>query len=161
MFRRAVIILLFIVIVSGCKEKKNSDIPANSINPEIITNPTTASSEKQGDNLPVFEFERIVHNFGTITAGEKISFAFRFKNAGNGNLLIRAAQGSCGCTVPEFPKEPIKPGGSGVINVTFDSSGREGHQEKSVSIISNTIPNTFMLTITGEVIGDPQSDESE
>jgi len=66
-------------------------------------------------------------------------------------LVIRSAQGSCGCTVPEFPKDPVAPGEEGVINVTFDSAGKEGHQEKTVTIISNTIPNTYTLYVVGDV----------
>ena len=59
-----------------------------------------------------------------ITEGEKISFAYQFTNVGNAELVIRAANGSCGCTVPEFPKDPIPAGGKGIINVTFDSNGK-------------------------------------
>ena len=130
-------------------------MPVNAINSNVVDNPATASSTKESkDNIPVFQFEKEVHNFGSITAGEKISYAFRFKNVGKGDLVIRAAQGSCGCTVPEYPKESIKPGEGGVINVTFDSAGREGHQEKTITVISNTIPNTFVLTINGEVKKD-------
>ena len=127
-------------------------MPDNAINPSVIDNPVTASSSKNSkDIVPVFQFDNESHDFGTIIEGEKISFAFRFKNVGKGDLVIRAAQGSCGCTVPEYPKEPVKPGNGGIINVTFNSEGKEGHQEKTVTVISNTMPNTHVLTITGNV----------
>ena len=102
-------------------------------------------------NVPVLQFEKNTHDFGSIVQGEKISYAFQFNNIGKGDLVIRAAQGSCGCTVPEYPKDPVKPGNEGIINVTFNSEGKEGYQEKTITIISNTLPNTFVLTITGEV----------
>lgn len=146
------IIALMLVVGLGCKSEKKSDLPDNAINPTVIDNPVTASSSKgEVDNVPVLQFEKSRHDFGNIFEGEKISFAFRFKNIGKADLVIRAAQGSCGCTVSEYPKEPIKPGDGGIINVTFDSQGKEGHQEKTVTIISNTMPNNYVLTIIGNV----------
>ena len=152
MFCKMRIMALVLVLGLGCKSEKKSDLPDNAINPTVIDNPVTASSTKgDADNVPVFQFEESSHDFGNIFEGEKISFAFRFKNIGKADLVIRAAQGSCGCTVPEYPKEPIKPGDGGVINVTFDSQGKEGHQEKTVTIISNTMPNNYVITIIGNV----------
>ncbi len=152
MFCKMRIMALVLVLGLGCKSEKKSDLPDNAINPAVIDNPVTASSSKgEVDNVPVFQFEESSHDFGNIFEGEKISFAFRFKNIGKADLVIRAAQGSCGCTVPEYPKEPIKPGDGGVINVTFDSQGKEGHQEKTVTIISNTMPNNYVITIIGNV----------
>ena len=152
MFRILIIITYFIGLSLGCKNEKNPDVPDNAINPSVIDNPVTASSSKNSkDIIPVFQFDNESHDFGTIIGGEKISFAFRFKNVGKGDLVIRAAQGSCGCTVPEYPKEPVKPGDGGIINVTFNSEGKEGHQEKTITVISNTMPNTHVLTITGNV----------
>ena len=152
MFRSLIFIASFIGLGLGCKNEKNPDVPDNAINPSVIDNPVTASSSKNSkDIVPVFQFDNESHDFGTIKGGEKISFAFRFKNVGRGDLVIRAAQGSCGCTVPEYPKEPVKPGDGGIINVTFNSEGKEGHQEKTITVISNTMPNTHVLTITGNV----------
>src|SRR5207253_2266999 len=113
-----------------------------------INNPASASPDNSSkDNFPIFKFEEERHDFGEIDQGEKISFAFKFKNVGKGDLVIRSANASCGCTVPEFPKDPVAPGESGVINVTFNSEGKEGIQEKTVTIISNTVPNNYILTI--------------
>ncbi|HLG33233.1 MAG TPA: DUF1573 domain-containing protein, partial [Bacteroidia bacterium] len=91
------------------------------------------------------------HDFGTIVEGEKVSYSFQFTNTGNADLLITNAAGSCGCTVPEYSKEPVPPGKSGVVNVIFDSSGKDGHQDKTVTIVANTIPNSKVIRITGEV----------
>ena len=151
MFRNLRILVIVICLVPGCKSKKDPGLPDNAINTSVINNPVTASSSEIEDNIPVFQFDTSSHNFGNMIEGEKISYAFRFKNVGKGELVIRAAQGSCGCTVPEYPKEPIKPGDGGIINVTFDSDGKEGFQEKTITLISNTLPNTYVLTITGNV----------
>ena len=152
MFRNTVKIFFIIFCFVSCKERSKSDIPENSINPSVIENPATASDGNVKNNVPVLKFESDKHDFGTIIEGEKVSFAFNFKNVGRGDLVIRAAQGSCGCTVPEYPKEAIKPGESGVINVTFNSEGKEGEQMKTIDVISNTMPNVYKLTITASVI---------
>ncbi|GAA0552175.1 DUF1573 domain-containing protein [Chitinophaga japonensis] len=89
---------------------------------------------------PEITFEQTVHNFGQITQGEKVEYAFKFTNTGNRDLLIQDAVSSCGCTVPEWPKEPVKPGESGYLKVVFDSHGKEGFTEKEISIKANTNP---------------------
>jgi len=147
------LVVVSIGLLTACNagEKKDTG-SSNTINPDVVNNPATASSEKNtNDNIPAFQFNDESHDFGTINEGEKISYAFRFKNSGKGDLVIRSARGSCGCTVPEYPKDPVAPGKEGVINVTFNSEGKEGKQNKTVTIIANTIPNSTVITITGEV----------
>lgn len=86
-------------------------------------------------------FEKDVHNFGNVTAGEVVEYSFKFTNTGDKDLVIQKAEASCGCTVPEWPKEPIKPGESGYMKVKFDSHGRpEGYTEKELFIQANTDP---------------------
>jgi len=99
---------------------------------------SVATDSTQG--APEITFEQTVHNFGQITQGEKVEYAFRFTNTGNRDLLIQDAVSSCGCTVPEWPKEPVKPGESGYLKVVFDSHGKEGFTEKEISIKANTNP---------------------
>jgi hypothetical protein len=146
-------LILGLAFFSACSSdvKKNQG-DSNTIDPSVVNNPATASSgEKTTGNIPVFKFNEMSHDFGTILQGEKTSHAFRFTNSGKSDLVIRTASGSCGCTVPEYPKDPVAPGKEGVINVTFNSEGKEGKQNKTVTIIANTIPNSTVLTITGEV----------
>jgi hypothetical protein len=90
-------------------------------------------------NLPktTIEFAETKHSFGTITEGDKVTHAFKFKNTGSNPLVISNAIASCGCTVPSYPKEPVPPGGEGELVVQFNSSGREGHQQKNVMVYSN------------------------
>jgi hypothetical protein len=143
---------IIFVLSQGCKSNEKKDVPENAVNPSVVENPVSASSEGNSkENVPVLKFESDTHDFGTIIEGEKVSFAYRFTNVGKGTLIIRAAQGSCGCTVPEYPKDPVPPGGEGIINVTFNSEGKEGHQDKTVTIISNTMPNTYVLNVIGNV----------
>ncbi|GEP90220.1 Protein of unknown function [Chitinophaga terrae (ex Kim and Jung 2007)] len=82
-------------------------------------------------------FEEKVHNFGDITEGEKVEYSFKFTNTGNSPVVIEDAISSCGCTVPEWPKSPIKPGESGFMKVIFDSHGKSGYTEKEISIKTN------------------------
>ena len=76
------------------------------------------------------------------------------------DLIISSAQGSCGCTVPEWPKEPIKPGEEGKIAVTFNSSGKQGKQNKTITLVANTIPNTKVIALKGDVLV-PKGKENE
>ena len=92
---------------------------------------STANVGVNKSSLPVLTFAQDKFDFGTITQGEVVSHFFKFKNTGKSNLIITDAHGSCGCTVPKWQKEPIKPGDSGVIEVTFDSFGKSGAQKKT------------------------------
>lgn len=148
-------ILFFFVLagMSSCSEqKKENKEEEKVISTELVTNPATASGNNTTGAAPVFQFDEEKHDFGKISEGEKVSYSFKFKNTGNANLIISAASGSCGCTVPEWPKEPIAPGKEGAINVIFDSEGKAGTQQKTVTLTANTIPNTHVLTIAGEVL---------
>lgn len=102
-------------------------------------------------NLPEIKFEEEVHDFGKITQGEKVSHNFRFTNTGKGNLIISNAYGSCGCTVPEIPKQPIPPGKGSFIRVTFDSEGKSGIVSKEISILTNCMPNKRVIKVKADI----------
>ena len=118
---------------------------------DIVNNPATASGEVTNGKLPKFEFEKTEFDFGTITEGQKVEQTFKFKNVGDADLAIVDAKGSCGCTVPTYPKEPIAPGKSGEIHVVFDSEGKSGEQTKTVTLTANTSPTATVLTLKGVV----------
>jgi pyruvate/2-oxoglutarate dehydrogenase complex dihydrolipoamide acyltransferase (E2) component len=99
---------------------------------------------------PTMKFEELDHNFGTIKQGESVTYIFKFKNDGKEPLIINTAVGSCGCTVPEYPKEPIRPNGAGEIKVTFNSTGKSGPQDKTVTITYDT-DKTVVLHMRGTV----------
>lgn len=127
--------------------------PAPIEAPQPEPTPEVTVESVDGENLPEFKFAKEEHNFGKIKQGEKVKTVFTFVNTGKGPLIISDAKGSCGCTVPRFPNEPIAPGGKGEIEVEFDSAGKTGVQSKTVSITANTVPNTKILTITADIAG--------
>ena len=96
-------------------------------------------------------FNKKEHDFGVINPDSKVDYTFKFKNTGKEDLVISNAQGSCGCTIPEYPKEAIKPGESGKIKVSFNSAGKSGNQQKSVTITANTEVGKELLTIKAQI----------
>ena len=142
--------LATLMVVAGNNKTEGSE--DTKINPEIVNNPATANGATDSSKTPAFEFSETSFDFGTLKTGASATHEFRFKNSGKGELLITQAKGSCGCTQPEYPKDPIAPGGEGVIKVTFNSTGISGQIAKTVTLLANTIPNTKVLTISGEVI---------
>lgn len=102
-------------------------------------------------------FTEMEHHFGTIDEGDKVEHIFTFKNTGSEPLILEKCKGSCGCTVPTCPKEPIMPGASGEIKVVFNSRGKKNHQEKRVTITANTEPMQTVLKIIADVTPDPEA----
>lgn len=111
----------------------------------------SGSSSQVDPNATSIVFEKTIHNFGTLKEGASVSYTFEFKNTGSKPLLISNAKGSCGCTVPKWPKEAIAPGASGEIQVTFNSRGKHGKQHKSVTLTANTDPANTRLYIKADV----------
>jgi hypothetical protein len=102
-------------------------------------------------SLAEMSFETDIHDFGTIEYAGNGTYEFKFKNTGKEPLIISNAKGSCGCTVPTYPKDvPIKPGESNVIKVTYDTK-RAGNFTKTVTINSNAKTPEKVITIKGLV----------
>jgi len=104
------------------------------------SNDQQTSSTDTAKGTPVITFDETVHNFGNVTEGEKVEYSFKFTNTGDKDLIITDASSSCGCTVPDWPKEPLKPGKSAYMKVVFNSAGKEGFTEKLITIKANTNP---------------------
>lgn len=102
-------------------------------------------------DAPKVEFEKTSYDFGIITQGEKVSYDFKFKNTGRTPLIITNATATCGCTVPEYPKQPVKPDEEAIIKVVFDSEGKMGKQDKVVTMTSNANPEIPQLHLVGEI----------
>lgn len=143
---KKIILILCVLALASCNSGDK-----DGIGTDAVSNNESADGKVNG-NLPEIKFEEEVYDFGPITQGEKVSHAFTFKNTGNKNLIISGASGSCGCTVPEWPKEPIKPGQSGKIDVVFNSEGKSGIMDKTVTIITNCEPATRIIRIKTEVV---------
>ena len=148
MLRNFILIIGVSVLTVSCKDEPQGK---DKVNASDISVSSSANGDAKG-NLPDIAFEEAEHDFGRITQGEKVSYAFKFKNTGTANLIISSAAGSCGCTVPEWPKEPILPGAEGKINVVFSSEGKSGLQEKTISIVTNCEPSTKVVRIKANII---------
>lgn len=146
-FAFLLIVLLSILMTSCRYQNKSSDLPG-----DIVNNPNSAQGTFDKDALPVISFEKDFHDFGRLISGEQVTYAFKFKNTGKSLLLISDVSTSCGCTISSFPKQPVKPGESATIDVSFDSAGRHGLQTKSVTVFANTQPPTTTLRIQSLVV---------
>ena len=135
---------IFLMACAGNTENQDLDT-------DLIKNPNTAV-EGQEVAMPAMTFEEESFDFGDISQGEKVKHSFVFENTGKADLIISSATGSCGCTVPSYPKEPIKPGQKSEIQVVFDSNGKRGAQHKRVTIMANTNPNQTLIAIMANVL---------
>ena len=158
MIKRNIILLAFATLAfTSCKKqdelmKGNVNQQVQGVEPSYAPNASQSETQQPANGkFPVMVFENTEHDFGAIGPEKKVSYTFNFKNTGESNLLISNAVGSCGCTVPEYPKEPIQPGESGKIQVTFSPTGKNGNQQKSVTISTNTKGGKEMLTIKASI----------
>ena len=142
--------ILYVFILSlafiSCKENATSKI-----------NTSNLESAKERDakislGAAIIEFDKTEYDFGELIEGEIAEGTFKIKNKGKVDLIITNAKATCGCTVPEWPKEPIAPGDSADLKFTFNSSGRVGKQSKSITLQTNTEKLTETIRIKGTVV---------
>ena len=134
--------ILFAVAIFavGCQGKNG-----NQLSSDLVTNPKSAQqSDKKG---PVIEFDKTEYDFGTILQGEVVSYTFHFTNTGDAPLIITSVDKSCGCTASEFPRQPIDPGKTGSIKISYDSKGHHGFQSKGLVVNANTNPAHTTLRV--------------
>ncbi|MCR8559802.1 DUF1573 domain-containing protein [Mucilaginibacter sp. BJC16-A38] len=129
------------VLLSACNSNKTGAAAADSTK-------TTGNAA----STAAMKFENDAHDFGKIKTGDKVSYDFKFTNTGSSPLIITDAVATCGCTKPEWPKTPVKPGESGMIHVTFNSAGKSGLQDKQITITANTNPAQTRVHLVGEVL---------
>lgn len=146
--KNIVFLVSLALAVVSCQEEKSGNLST-----DLVTHNATASAEPVEKALPKMTFEEDLFEFGEIVQGEKVEHTFTFVNKGDADLIITGARGSCGCTVPTWPKEPIRPGEKGEIFVVFNSEGKEGKQHKQITVTANTNPATNYLAISGMVVG--------
>jgi len=127
-------VLLFIALVSCKSDKEGGD------------------SQEMSAGSPIITFSEMEYDFGKIIEGEKVACVFKFKNTGDGDLIIHSATTSCGCTVPHFDKKPIAPGEEGAMEVVFNSYRYEGIQNKTITVRSNATVQVVVLRIVAEVL---------
>lgn len=131
--------VFFVVATFSCRKKGEPSLE------------TKLQAELVKDTTTITFVDSTTFKFDTINEDDKVQHTFRLINSGEKNLLIVSAYGSCGCTVPEYPKEPVKPGDTATIHVTFNSAGKKGEQHKNVTLVCNTVNRHEMLYLTGFV----------
>jgi hypothetical protein len=107
--------------------------------------PAAVAEEKPEGPLAVIEFEQTDHDFGTVTEGQKVSYTYKLKNTGQAPLIIQNAQPSCGCTAPDWTKAPIPVNGTGFVKAEFDTKGKQGINNKTITVTANTWPKVTTL----------------
>ncbi len=133
------VVLIALSFTAFAQDEKKTEAPADPNAAEIV-------------------FETEIHDFGTIEYGGNGTYDFKFSNTGKSPLIISNARGSCGCTVPKWPKEPVGKGQSGSINVQYDTK-RPGPFTKTVTIASNAKSASKVITIKGTVLPAEQADD--
>ncbi len=133
------------LITVSCKENATAKVKKENIE---IAAERDAKIKVGGAKIA---FDRTEHDFGTINEGDIVETIFSFTNTGKSELIISSAKGSCGCTVPEWPKEPILPGEKGEIKVKFNSDRKPNKQQKNVTLVTNTNDGKEILIIKAQV----------
>lgn len=123
----------------------------------VFTSACSSSNNNEGKatvdkaTAPVMTFAKESHDFGQVNEGDKVVFDFFFTNTGKSALIISSATATCGCTVPEYPKQPLAPGKTGIIHVVFNSAGKSGMQNKIITLTTNTFKGNEELHLVGNV----------
>jgi len=145
--KNSIVIVFLSFVCIACNDNAASKIDVtNQVKPtrvslDQVDTPTNAK----------MDFESTEWDFGEIDQGDAVDYAFKFINSGTDPLIITNAKGSCGCTVPEWPREPVAPGATGVINVKYNSKGKKGKQNKRVTLTTNMVPSQQVLIVKGQV----------
>ena len=136
------VLFLMTVISFVCCDVRRKDKVADG---------TATMAEMAAQETTTVQIIDSLYNFGTVAEGEKVAYNFRFKNSGNKPLIVTNTTASCGCTVPEKPEKPVLPGETAFIKVVFNSKGKAGHNEKTITVTSNANPAFPPLLLKGEV----------
>ena len=177
MWIKVLMIIAFSVVFTSCKdrnaEKKIAELESRlaeleggkavgpSITPSLTPATQPVQDEKPEGPLPKFDFQTVDHDFGTIAEGDVVEYTYAFKNTGEAPLIIQGAQGSCGCTVPAWSKDPIPVGGTGYVKAKFDSNGKPNIQNKTVTVTANTWPKQTVLRFKAMVTPKSNATPSE
>ncbi|WP_299624168.1 DUF1573 domain-containing protein [uncultured Tenacibaculum sp.] len=134
------------VSLTSCKE-------GNAASKVKKDNVVEAQKRDEAINVgaPEVVFDREVHDFGIVDEGFVVETSFKVTNSGKSDLVITNAKASCGCTVPTWPKEPIKPGETKEVQVKFNTSGKPNKQSKTVTLYTNTVKGREEVKISGMV----------
>ena len=134
--------LLALLVIMGCSGH-NGSIPSDLVEQEVIAQDSAVQA--------VITFSKLTHDFGTILEGENVVCYFDYENTGKADLLISSVDASCGCTTPNWSREPVKAGDRKSLKIIFDATGRSGAQRKVVTVLSNASNVVVKLTIKANI----------
>ena len=144
-------ILFLAVFLTACSTDPSKKAKANDV---------ATAAEASTTDAPVMTFDKLSHDFGTINEGEVVETVFTLTNTGSSDLIILNARGSCGCTVPDYPKDqPIAPGESAEVTVKFDSNNKPNANNRSVTFTTNTEKGREVVQIRTFVTPDPLKEQ--
>lgn len=167
-------VLVITASITGCRDKaaekriaelearlsqleKDKPAQAAAASQTVTPEATPAAPETKPEGpLPAFKFERLEYDFGSIKEGDKVAYTYKFTNTGDAPLIVNSVAPSCGCTAPDWSKEPIPAGGTGFVKVEFDSNGKAGIQNKVVTVNANTWPKSLILRFKAQVNPKPE-----
>lgn len=140
-------VFAIVLATTACKKESATELYSEDEKTEQAANvvdPATA---------PVLALDESNHNFGDVKANEAVETYIKFKNEGQSPLVIRDASATCGCTVPEFPKTPIAIGATDSIKVVYTAGNQNGKQQKTVTLVTNTVKGREQFDISANVTG--------
>ena len=137
----------------ACKNDNKEGVQelSGGANSDMIRNPATADLPTDTNQLARIIFQEPEFDFGEVTEGDIVTHHFKFTNTGKVPLTIMNARSTCGCTIPEWPDEPIAPGGTGEIIAKFNTDMKKAQQKKVITVTANTYPNDTKITLKGLV----------
>lgn len=143
-----------LILFASCNTGNNqeneaaADIPMEQVGKQPVGQTIIPGADSSGAVLEVVDD---AYDFGVVKEGEKVTHDFKFTNTGSSPLIVSNVQASCGCTTPEYSKNPIAPGEEGMVKVVFNSTGQVGKQHKVITVVSNAASPNTLLHLRGEV----------
>ncbi|MBE8722578.1 DUF1573 domain-containing protein [Sphingobacterium pedocola] len=148
-FKQLGIGLAAVVFFAACSNQPKTE-EASKVDPTEVSTPSENTKSLSGKGK--IEFEEDAFDFGTVKEGEVVDHVFEFKNTGEEPVIISAVSASCGCTTPDYTKDPVLPGKEGEIKVAFNSEGQVGTQQKIITVSSNATNKVTTVQIKGTVV---------
>lgn len=140
--------VLAVLSLTSCEKEKASNLFSDAEKKEQASNVVDPA------NAAVLKFDSDTFDFGNLPAAAKVDHFVKITNTGKSPLIIKDAKGSCGCTVPEWPKTPIAPGATDSMKITYDAGTQKGKQQKTVTLSTNTVKGSETWTFTANLPAD-------
>jgi hypothetical protein len=148
--KKNTILFALLIITTTCLVSCKNGNAAAKVNKENLDNAKSRDTEIE-KGVTTISFDKRAYDFGTVNVGDIVETVFKVTNSGDTDLIITDAKVTCGCTVPVWPKEAIKPGETKDIKVRFNTSGKSNKQQKNITLITNTLSGREILTLRGMV----------